>query len=89
MSGCFPFLSFLVSLVGVGFGLDVLDDLGNFANTSATYRETTSSYMSISYAGSSTTLSVIITSSSVDITLSSSARIVSSKFENSRVSLKV
>lgn len=93
MVGCFPFLSFTVSLVGVGFGLDVLGDLGTSSDTSATSGVTTwgaatSVYFSISCAGPSTTFFVLITCRGADITLSISARDILGKFADAGVCLR-
>ena len=75
-------------MVGVGFGLDVLEDLGTSANTSATFGVATLASLSILCAGSPTTCCVLITSRGVDITLSISVREVSSKFTNAGVFLR-
>ena len=54
--GFFPFLSFVVSLVRVGFGLGLLGDLGTSANTSKTSGAATSTSISISSTNSSTSI---------------------------------
>jgi len=62
MIGYLPFLSFMVSLVGVGFDLDFIRDLGMSANISATSGAPTSTPIAISYTLSSVAiLSVSIT----------------------------
>jgi len=84
--GCFPFLSFVFFLVGVGFGLGVLSNLGTSANTLATYGETTSS--SISIYGIDFSSSVYIASVGANITLSNNAHNISGKFANTGVTFK-
>lgn len=55
-------LSFMVSLVGVGFDLNVLSDLGTSTSTSATYRVATLASISISSTDSCTLVSIAVVS---------------------------
>lgn len=86
MVGCLPFLSLAVSLVGVGFGLSILGDLGASASNFPTSEATT--FTSISFFGTDSSTSVSIAYVAADITLSNSARDVSGKFANAGVTFK-
>ena len=88
MVRCFPFLPFMVSLVGVGFDLDVLRDLGTSANTSTTSGAATSASLSIPYVGFSTTCCVLIISKGEDMIFCKNCQVSIGKVTNTPENIK-
>jgi len=86
--GCLPFLSFILSLVWVRFGLSVLGALGTFANTSKTSREASSTSITIYGTYSFATSLVSITSAGAKIMLSKNSHDVFGKFTNVGLAVK-
>lgn len=84
MAGYFPFFSFTIFLVGVGFGLGILNDLGTLVSTSATSGAAT--YASISTSGTNSLVS--LTSAGADVILCNNSYVSIEKVSNILVAIR-